>query len=273
MNTFVLADLDQQFEPPPIEVAALQPEELPGIEIGLIDLRADEAIEFADQRREIDAGQFVFSIHSGAREAPGKGVLIARNPEAMGAGVLSPPVIDETHLRRTFELAREAAASGNTPFGSLLVREGEVIAESRNTTRTEEDITAHPELKLARWAARELDDDGRGDVTMYTSTEPCPMCAGAMAIAGLGRVVYSVDGATAAEFAPGDGSPPSSDLLDRESDIEVIGPELESEGRAVHRECWEEGDRPETGRGPAASERIADAIAGLTRSVARCLVE
>jgi tRNA(Arg) A34 adenosine deaminase TadA len=158
----------------------------------------------------------------------------------MGAGVLSPPVTDETHLRRTFELAREAAASGNTPFGSLLVREGEVIAESRNTTRTEEDITAHPELKLARWAARELDDDGRGDVTMYTSTEPCPMCAGAMAIAGLGRVVYSVDGATAAEFAPDDGSPPSSDLLDRESDIEVIGPELESEGRAVHRECWEE---------------------------------
>jgi tRNA(Arg) A34 adenosine deaminase TadA len=146
---------------------------------------------------------------------------------------------DETHLRRTFELAREAAADGNTPFGSLLVRDDEVIAESRNTTRTEGDITAHPELKLARWAARELADGEQGAVTMYTSTEPCPMCAGAMVIAGLDHVVYSVDGATAAEFAPGDGSMPSSDLLERERDIEVIGPELEAEGRAVHRECWD----------------------------------
>jgi tRNA(Arg) A34 adenosine deaminase TadA len=158
----------------------------------------------------------------------------------MGAGVLRPPVTDETHLRRTFELAREAAANENTPFGSLLVREGEVIAESRNTTRTDEDVTAHPELKLARWAARELADGEQREVTMYTSTEPCPMCAGAMAIAGLGRVVYSVDGATAAEFAPGDGSMPSSDLLERESDIEVIGPELEAKGKAVHRECWDD---------------------------------
>ena len=148
----------------------------------------------------------------------------------------------ETHLRRALDLAREAAANGNTPFGSLLVRDGEVIAESENTTRTEEDITAHPELKLARWAARELSDAETAATTMYTSTEPCPMCAGAIAISGLGRVVYSVDGETASELAPGNDSVPSSDLLERVSDIEVSGPVLEAEGRDVHRECWDEGE-------------------------------
>ena len=144
----------------------------------------------------------------------------------------------ETHLRRALDLAREAAANGNTPFGSLLVRDGEVIAESENTTRTEEDITAHPELKLARWAARELDDEDAAATTMYTSTEPCPMCAGAIAISGLGRVVYSVDGETASELAPGDDSTLSSDLLERVGEIEVVGPELEAEGKGVHRENW-----------------------------------
>lgn len=65
----------------------------------------------------------------------------------------------EPYVRRALDLAREAAANGNPPFGSLLVYDGEVIAESENTTHTEEDITAHPELKLARWAVRELDDE------------------------------------------------------------------------------------------------------------------
>lgn len=144
----------------------------------------------------------------------------------------------EPHVRRALALAREAAANGNTPFGSLLVQGEQVIAESENTTRVDEDITAHPELKLARWAARELDAGEREAVTMYTSTEPCPMCAGAISLSGLGRVVYSVDSETAAEYAPGDGPAPSSDLLERASEIEVVGPVLEREGKDVHREHW-----------------------------------
>ena len=148
----------------------------------------------------------------------------------------------EEHVRRALELAREAAANGNTPFGSLLERGDEIIAESENTTRTDNDVTAHPELKLARWAARELDDgDGAAsEVTMYTSTEPCPMCAGAIALSGLGRVVYSTDGETAAELAPGDDPALTSDLLERTDGIEIVGPVLEAEGKAVHHETWGE---------------------------------
>lgn len=143
----------------------------------------------------------------------------------------------EPYIRQALDLARKAAANGNTPFGSLLVRGGDVIAESENTTRTEDDITAHPELKLARWAARRVDGEASA-VTMYTSTEPCPMCAGAIAFSGLGRVVYSVDGETASELAPGDGPALTSDLLERVDEIELVGPVLEREGKRVHRECW-----------------------------------
>lgn len=99
-------------------------------------------------------------------------------------------------LRRAIALAAEARAAGNPPFGSLLVgSDGTVLAEERNTSITEQDITAHPELKLARWAARELDRATASGATMYTSCEPCGMCTGAIERSGLGRLVFAMSGA------------------------------------------------------------------------------
>ncbi|WP_062212931.1 nucleoside deaminase [Streptomyces sp. NBRC 109706] len=98
-------------------------------------------------------------------------------------------------LRRAVELAAEARAGGNPPFGSLLVGpEGTVLAEERNTTVTERDISLHPELKLAVFAARELDPTTAAATTMYTSCEPCQMCTGAIQRSGLGRIVYALSG-------------------------------------------------------------------------------
>jgi tRNA(Arg) A34 adenosine deaminase TadA len=100
---------------------------------------------------------------------------------------------DERHLRRAIELAGAARAGGDMPYGSVLVGPGgDVLAEERNTVLTERDISAHPELKLARWAARELDADTARRTTMYTSCRPCPMCAGAISRSGLGRVVFAL---------------------------------------------------------------------------------
>ena len=100
---------------------------------------------------------------------------------------------DERFLRRAIELAHAARAAGDEPFGSLLVGpDGSVLAEDRNTVRTDSDITAHPELKLARWAGRELDRDTAARTTMYTSCQPCAMCATAIEYSGLGRVVYAL---------------------------------------------------------------------------------
>ena len=102
---------------------------------------------------------------------------------------------DERHLRRAIDLAAAARAAGDMPYGSLLVGpSGEVLAEDRNTVLTEQDITAHPELKLARWAARELEAGVAQRTTMFTSCQPCRMCTGAIARSGLGRVVFALSG-------------------------------------------------------------------------------
>ncbi|MFC4590257.1 nucleoside deaminase [Sphaerisporangium corydalis] len=100
---------------------------------------------------------------------------------------------DELLLRRAIGLAGSAREGGNPPFGSLLAdAEGKVLVEERNTVLTDGDITAHPELKLARWAARELDPETAAATTMYTSCQPCGMCAGAIERAHLGRVVFAL---------------------------------------------------------------------------------
>ncbi len=100
---------------------------------------------------------------------------------------------DETYLRRAIELAAEGRAAGQMPYGSLLVSgAGEILAEDWNTVLADRDITAHPELKLARWAGRELAPDVARTTTMYTSCEPCILCVGAIERSGLGRVVYAL---------------------------------------------------------------------------------
>jgi tRNA(Arg) A34 adenosine deaminase TadA len=110
---------------------------------------------------------------------------------------------DERHLRRAIKLAAAARAAGDMPYGSLLVGPtGDVLAEDRNTVLTEQDITAHPELKLARWAARHLDTNAARQTTMYTSCQPCPMCTGAIARSGLGRVAFALSSEQLHELKP-----------------------------------------------------------------------
>jgi tRNA(Arg) A34 adenosine deaminase TadA len=134
---------------------------------------------------------------------------------------------DERHLRRAIELAAAARAGGDMPFGSLLVGPaGDVLAEDRNTVLTERDITAHPELKLARWAARNLEAEVAGETTMYTSCEPCPMCAGAIARSGLRRVVFALSSDQLDDLRPaGSAGPDAAQVL-------YEGPALPDEARA-----------------------------------------
>lgn len=99
---------------------------------------------------------------------------------------------DLTHLRRCVELAREALEAGDEPFGSVLVAEGQVLAEDRNRETSLADATRHPEFELARRATELLAPAERPGATVYASGEHCPMCAAAHAWVGLGRVVYAV---------------------------------------------------------------------------------
>ena len=128
----------------------------------------------------------------------------------------------EGFLRRAIELAAAAREAGNPPFGSLLVGpDGTVLAEEQNSTITDGDISFHPELKLAVWAARELLPEQAAGTTMYTSCEPCGMCTGALARSGLGRVVYALSGEQLGGLKPTGGFP----------DVPQEGPALYDEAR------------------------------------------
>jgi len=131
---------------------------------------------------------------------------------------------DERFLRQAIGLAAAGRAAGDAPFGSLLVGpDGSVLAEAHNTVRSDSDITAHPELKLARWAARELDPAAAAGTTMYTSCQPCGMCTGAIERSGLGRVVFALSDEQFAGLRPSGGHPP----------VRQEGPALFDEASAV----------------------------------------
>ena len=131
---------------------------------------------------------------------------------------------DEDFLRQAIALAATARAAGQAPYGSLQVGpDGAVLATEYNTVLADRDVSAHPELKLARWAARELDPQVAAGTTMYTSCQPCGMCTGAIDRSGLGRVVYAMSSEQFARLYPASSFPP----------VPQEGPALLAEARAV----------------------------------------
>jgi tRNA(adenine34) deaminase len=97
---------------------------------------------------------------------------------------------DEQWMRRALELAEQAAAAGEVPVGALLVRDGEVVADGRNRTVGDADPTAHAEVVALRAAARAQGDWRILGATLYVTLEPCAMCAGAIVLGRVPRVVF-----------------------------------------------------------------------------------
>ena|SRR5947209_3493614 len=149
-------------------------------------------------------------------------------------------------LRRAFEVAARARAGGDHPFGSVLVGPGgEILREQGNGYSAEGgDRTAHAERLLASWAAKNLDLAYLQSCTLYSSAEPCAMCAGALYWAGVGRVVYgqSESGLKAATGAHDEN--PTLDLPCRivfaagQRPTEVVGPMLEEEAAQLQADYW-----------------------------------
>jgi len=92
--------------------------------------------------------------------------------------------------------AEEAFARGDWPVAAVLVRDGAVLAIGQNRQNTESDVTWHAELDAMRTAARKHGVDRVIGSTVYSTMEPCPMCAGAMKLAGIGRLVLGLRHAT-----------------------------------------------------------------------------
>src|SRR5258707_15534911 len=106
---------------------------------------------------------------------------------------MSPSDLDELFRRRSFDVARRALANGNHPFGAILVdQHRKVLIETENGYMPAQDATAHAERLLATQACTTLDPDVLRGATLYSSAEPCAMCAGAVYWAGIGRLVYGL---------------------------------------------------------------------------------
>ncbi|QGU06082.1 Guanine deaminase [Corynebacterium occultum] len=155
--------------------------------------------------------------------------------------------VDRKHLRRCIELAEQALASGNSPFGSILVAEGGVVLFEDHSRDAEGDLTRHPELEIARWAVQNLSPEDRMMSTVYTSGEHCPMCAAAHAWAGLGRIVYASSSAQlgswlndfGAPLAPVEGLPirQVAPSLLVEGPVEELAAEVKELQRFYHRQA------------------------------------
>lgn len=153
---------------------------------------------------------------------------------------------DIRHLRRAIELADKAVAEGNHPFGSILVdAEGLVIGEGGNEYTVDRG-PGHAETNLARRAAKEYTVERLRGSTLYTSVEPCCMCAGTIYWAEIGAVVYGMTEKRLAELTEGDDENPTQDLDCRivfaagRRPVEVRGPfaELEEDIAAQHLSFW-----------------------------------
>jgi tRNA(Arg) A34 adenosine deaminase TadA len=147
-------------------------------------------------------------------------------------------------LRLTFNLARQARERSNHPFGALLAdADGKVLLTAENTVVTDHDVTGHAETNLVRKAYNLYEADFLASCTLYTSTEPCPMCSGAIFWANICRVVYGLSEKGLYRIT---NSGEETLLLScrdvfahGKKPIEVVGPLLEEEAKSVHIGFWQ----------------------------------
>jgi tRNA(Arg) A34 adenosine deaminase TadA len=152
---------------------------------------------------------------------------------------------DLAHLRLAIVVAQRARNHGNHPFGAVLVDEaGCALLTAENTVVTGRDCTGHAETNLVRLACERYSADQLAHCTLYSSTEPCAMCSGAIHWSGIGRVVFALSEVGLYEIVGP--SPEHLYLSCREvfahtrRKVEVIGPaeELDQEAQAVHVGFW-----------------------------------
>ena len=152
---------------------------------------------------------------------------------------------DELFLRRSFDVARRSLTHENHPFGAILVDQNRnVLLEAENGYMPAHDATAHAERLLATLACTTLPAEVLRTATLYSSAEPCAMCAGAMYWAGIGRLVYGLSEHQLRKFTGNHPENPTLDLPCRavfasgQRPTEVVGPLLEDEAAALHEGIW-----------------------------------
>lgn len=151
-------------------------------------------------------------------------------------------------LLEAISIARKARANGNHPFGALLAdHAGRVLLTAENTVVTSHDVTGHAETNLVRLASVAYSTDQLHDLILYTSTEPCAMCSGAIFWSGIGSVVYALPETVLYELTGDDPANLTLQLACRDvfaagrRTISVEGPFDIPEAREVHAGFWQAG--------------------------------
>lgn len=151
------------------------------------------------------------------------------------------------YLRKAIEVSKKSREHGNTPFGALLVdADGNILMEQENIEITEKNCSGHAETSLMIAASKKYNKDFLWNCTLYTTAEPCVMCAGAIYWGNVGNVVYGISEKRLLELTGDDEQNPTFDLPCREvfakgqKDIKVEGPfpEIEDEVVEVHKNYW-----------------------------------
>jgi len=166
----------------------------------------------------------------------------------MMAGESEPSARDLELLRQSIRLSQESKARGRHPFAALVADEhGNIVSQAGNNSMPPEgDPTQHAELVAAALAARKLSPEQLARCTLYTSAEPCCMCAGAVYWTGIGRVVYALSEHTLLGLTGDHPENPTFSLPCREvfargqRAVEVVGPLIEDEAAAPHHGFWQQ---------------------------------
>ena len=152
------------------------------------------ASDYGSEGRGFESSQALFGV-SGLH-----GAIICTTVTAYGVCLLQGgrlrvtsrlDMSDEIWMREALELARQASKRGEVPVGAVIVRGGAVLSRSHNARESSKDATAHAEVLAIRSASRRVGDWRLTDTTLYVTLEPCPMCAGAIVLARIPRVVFA----------------------------------------------------------------------------------
>ena len=144
-----------------------------------------------------------------------------------------------TLMKRALELASRSVDRGNHPFGAILVIDGEVVLEAENSVLTEKDPTRHAEMNLVSVACRELSATDLGRSVLFTSTEPCAMCLGAIYWSGIKSVIYACRGSMLEQIAGKSLCCHSSQVYEKSVNPPLVqGPLLETQAIEQHRAYW-----------------------------------
>ncbi|MBT9550844.1 MAG: nucleoside deaminase [Hydrogenophaga sp.] len=152
---------------------------------------------------------------------------------------------DGRYLRQAIAWSRVARERGNRPFGAVVVADdGRVLAEAWCNTSETGDCTGHAETNAVRQLGASVDRETLSRATLYSSAEPCVMCAGAIFWSAIGRVVFGIDAVRLRVFRGERGEQRDAELSCRDvfnaspHAIECIGPALIDEASGPHQGFW-----------------------------------